>query len=352
MKKEAVDRLTVFSTITGSKAYGTDTPESDTDTRGIAIMKDKSYYYGWLNNFAQYEDKVNDQVVYDIRKAFELMANANPNMLDLLFTDERFHIKTSPYWQMVIENRDAFLSKKARYTFTGYSFAQLKRIRTSRSWLLNPPKKKPERSDFGLPEEKMLGKETIGAFQWVLVNLLQNSLEHMNLTKETQEELEKANWIGLVQQKGVIDETADQIQAITGASDAWMESMRKEQGYNRAKQHWTSYQQWKASRNDKRSELEAKYGYDTKHASHLVRLLRMGEEVLSTGKVIVYRPDREELLAIRNGAWTYEQVEEYAETMEKRIIEVSRTSKLPEKPNRPALDKLCVQVIEWYLTDK
>src|ERR1039458_5020213 len=33
------------------------------------------------------------------------------------------------------------------------------------------------------------------------------------------------------------------------------------------------YNGWKAQRNPKRAELEAKFGYDTKHAMHLVRLM-------------------------------------------------------------------------------
>mgnify|MGYP001607055563 CR=1 FL=1 len=42
-----------------------------------------------------------------------------------------------------------------------------------------------------------------------------------------------------------------------------------------------------------------------KHAMHLVRLMRMCKEILITCEVVVKRPDREELLAIRNGAWSY-----------------------------------------------
>ena len=43
------------------------------------------------------------------------------------------------------------LTKKVQQTFHGYAMAQLKKIKTHRSWLLNPPTKKPSREDFGLP---------------------------------------------------------------------------------------------------------------------------------------------------------------------------------------------------------
>ena len=46
--------------------------------------------------------------------------------------------------------------------------------------------------------------------------------------------------------------------------------------------HWDSYQTWKTHRNPTRAELEPQHGYDTKHAMHLIRLMRMGLEVLET----------------------------------------------------------------------
>jgi len=351
MDKKYVDKCTVFSTVVGSQAYGTNTPESDIDIRGVAVLDDLSYYYGFLKNFEQFEDSVDDTVIYDVRKAFRLISNCNPNMLDLLFVEERFHKKLSRVFAPVLENRDMFLSKKARYSYTGYAFAQLKRIRTARSWLLNPPEKKPERSDFGLPVEKLITPDDMGAFRWVMIHLLKDSIDYTNLSDELKKELSDANWIGLAQSKGVPEQAFEQVQKITGASDAWMDIMKREQAYINSKRHYGSYTQWKNSRNPKRAELEAKFGYDTKHASHLVRLLRMGQEIISTGKVLVFRPDHEELKDIRNhGIWSYEELVEYADSMEESIIELTKTSKLPKEPNRVFLDKLCQTVIQECLS--
>lgn len=352
MDREYVDKCTVYSTIVGSNAYGTNTPESDLDIRGIAVLDNLNYYFGYLDRFEQFEDKVNDVVIYDIRKAFRLIADANPNMLDLLFVEDRFHQVVDPIFERVLENRDKFLSKKIRYTYTGYAFAQLKRIKAARSWLLNPPKKKPERSDYGLPERRVVTRDDLGAYQWIMSNLLRNTVEYLNFSDETKKELKNANWIGLLQRKGIPENCFDEAQDLAGASDEWMEAMKREQGYNNAKRHFDSYTQWKNSRNKKRAVLEEKFGYDTKHASHLVRLMRMGKEILSGGKVLVFRPDHEELLAIRNGAWSYEQIEEYASTMEQEIIDLTNTSALPKEPNRKFLNGLCVEIIEEYLKRK
>ena len=61
---------------------------------------------------------------------------------------------------------------------------------------------------------------------------------------------------------------------------------------------------------------------DFKHAMHLVRLLRMGVEALRDEEIVVKRPDAKELLEIRDGAWTYEEIVEYAEKMDKEVHEV------------------------------
>ena len=117
-------------------------------------------------------------------------------------------------------------------------------------------------------------------------------------------------------------------------------------------QEWDQYQSWKKNRNIDRANLEAKYGYDTKHGMHLVRLMRQCKEILSTGEVLVLRPDREELLAIRDGAWSYEKIVEYAESEDKNMDTLYESTKLPKQPNRNKIDTLCQQIIEEHLYEK
>lgn len=70
-----------------------------------------------------------------------------------------------------------------------------------------------------------------------------------------------------------------------------------------------------------------------KHAMHIVRLLRMGEEVLRDGVINVKRADAQELLAIRNGEWTYEELLAWAEEQDTKLDELVKTSPLPPKPD-------------------
>lgn len=94
----------------------------------------------------------------------------------------------------------------------------------------------------------------------------------------------------------------------------------------------------------KRKNLVQKFGYDTKNAAHLIRLLRMGIEFLNEGELHVLRPDNKELLSIKKGEWTLEEVKQEAEKLFKRAEESYDRSKLPNKPDHEEINKLCVDI--------
>lgn len=71
----------------------------------------------------------------------------------------------------------------------------------------------------------------------------------------------------------------------------------------------------------------------------------MCREILVDHKVIVKRPDAEELLAIRNGAWSYEKVIEFAETEDQLLNEVVKTCTLPKTPDMKFFDNLVREMI-------
>ena len=108
----------------------------------------------------------------------------------------------------------------------------------------------------------------------------------------------------------------------------------------------------------RRRELEIKSGYDTKHAAMLVRLLRVGYEILTTGKVIVKRPDAEELLAVKNGAWSFEKVMEFKDEMEgkleaeylrqKKLIAEGKPTPIPREVDKVKLNAFYHELYNEY----
>ncbi|KJR40017.1 nucleotidyltransferase [Candidatus Magnetoovum chiemensis] len=98
----------------------------------------------------------------------------------------------------------------------------------------------------------------------------------------------------------------------------------------------------------KRKKLVEEFGYDTKNAAHLIRLLRMGIEFLRDGHMYVKREDAAELIDIKKGMWTLEQVKKEAEKLFALSEEAYNESKLPAKPNYRKAEELLISMVETY----
>lgn len=344
---------TLFLTRHGSHAYGTSLPTSDLDIRGIAISPIE-YYLGMSLTFEQaVQNEPIDLTIFELRKFFKLASDANPNALEILFTDPSDHLHVHPLMQRLFDHRDLFLSQKTLHTFSGYSRAQLRRIQGHYRWLKSPPKAPPTRAEFNLPERTVIPADQLAAAQSAIKKQVDSwswhDLEDLDPSTRlmVQQEFERrlveiTQWHWADQEGHVWNAAARTI----GVDENFIRLLDLERQYTARLKEWQQYQQWKATRNPARSALEEKFGYDTKHAMHLVRLLRMCGELLTEGVVRVRRPDAAELLEIRAGAWTYDQLLEYSDKEDARLHEVVKTSKLPKQPDRKRLDALCVEMIQ------
>lgn len=339
---------TLFLTRHGSHAYGLNTAASDEDFKGFAVAP-AEYYTGFVKKFEQGECKDPDCVIYEIRKFFNLAADCNPSIIEVLWTDPECWVIDTAIARDIRESGHLFLSTKARHTFSGYAMSQLKRIQRHYEWLHNPPKREPLREHYNLPERTTIPADQRAAIRAVVnkrVDELNGLLDLDVLDPATAQgvrnRIDKYFESVLIGQDEVWKAAARQ----SGVNEDVLEVLMAERAYNSAREQWRQYENWKATRNPARAALEAKFGYDTKHAMHLVRLMRMGSEILRTGKVIVKRPDREELLDIRRGAWKYEDLLQYAYIMDTAMADAEKVSPLPKRADREKLDALCVKVVE------
>jgi len=271
---------TIHKIRAGSHLYGTSTPESDVDIRGICLAPIETLL--GLSNFKQYQGGADcDLVIYELRRFCALALDANPNILDILMAPKETWQVHDGRWEAIYEHRHAFLSQKVRHTFSGYAVSQLKRIERHRHWIVDPPDHQPAQEEFG----------------------------------------------------GVWDGSTYQFPKVV-----------REKEYRAARNRWDDYQRWLAERNPKRAELERQFGYDTKHALHLVRLMVQAENLLRSGD---YDPrlagdDLAMVRAVMRGEWQYEALISWAEEMDKRIHEMD--SPLPNKPDRKLVEGLCVEI--------
>jgi len=377
-----VDR-TILYVIHGSRAYGTNRPDSDYDYKGVAVPP-RPYRDGFLlkfNQAIQSPDKEQpegpdnaDMVIYGLQKFMKLAAECNPNIIEVLWVDDADVLLCTEAGRLLREHRVDFLSQKALHTFRGYSMAQLRRIETHRKYLLNPPVRPPTRKEFGLPERTVIPKDQLGAAQAKIQKKLDSwevdfgdldAAEKIYISEQVRDYLaemtvlcEPVNPRSLRsvlrwwrRKRKETPQSRDEKRfwvagRLLGYDDNFLEYLDQEKKYGAAKRYWKQYKEWKTNRNPARAALEAKYGFDGKHGMHLVRLMRMCREILLGGAVRVRRPDAEDLKGIRNGDWSYDRMMGWANGQDHELVEIGRASDLPKKPNRVALDKLCQHIMQ------
>jgi len=104
----------------------------------------------------------------------------------------------------------------------------------------------------------------------------------------------------------------------------------------------------RGQRNITRPELVQAYGYDTKYASHIIRLGLQGEEILLTGMLTLPMPEdqRELVIKVRTGGFTLAEISEQIIAVENRIVKAYGQTKLPEKPD---IKKVQRWMVDRYL---
>lgn len=95
----------------------------------------------------------------------------------------------------------------------------------------------------------------------------------------------------------------------------------------------------------KRKQLVTAHGYDTKNASHMIRLLNTAKETLADGILRVYRPDFQLYLDIKDGKYTLDQVKEMATDLFEETHRAYEKSPLPEKAPTEKVEALCVDIL-------
>jgi predicted nucleotidyltransferase len=241
----AKDRVILLAKA-GSHAYGTNTPTSDLDYRGILIPT-VNHFFG-LNDFESYHSPEDtrdgeDIVVYSLKKYAQLALSNNPNVLEMLFGRTEDYMTLTDAGKCLILMRYDFLSKKVFKTFSGYALAQLHRMTQNE------------------------GKPTHG------------------------------------------------------------------QG------------------NPERQKVREEFGYDTKAALHLVRLMRMGIELLRDGELKVYREDYQDLLDIKHGKRTLQDIVSEHDALYQDMLHWYDHTFLPEEPNFNKINKFIVELTQNNLIE-
>lgn len=364
---------TIFLTLAGSQAQGTAREGSDVDLRGVCVAPlsarlslgfDFEQEEGGLPEALEVEvlgrlrqhptasgalGVKTECVIFELYKFTRLCAVQNPGALEVLFSDPNDWVYETTTWRTIYESRHLFITKKVKQTFFGYAMSQLKKIKTHRAWLLHPPEAKPSREAFGLPRTGTLGRDVRTRIERQLDDKLRSyGVDDIDMPQASRvalrERLSSFYQDALSAPDGALEARMRAVASHGLSLPAELVStLNAERRYRDAMRHWEAYQAHKTHRNPARAALERAFGYDSKHAMHLVRLMRMGLEALRTGELQVRRPDAAELLAIRDGAMSFDELMAYVEQLRGELEAAAAQSDLPEEVDAGAVDALLWQ---------
>ncbi|MGW4665962.1 nucleotidyltransferase domain-containing protein [Streptosporangium sandarakinum] len=119
----------VLSVVTGSRAYGLETEDSDVDRRGV-FAAPAPLFWRLDKPPTHLEGPLPEQFSWEVERFCVLALEANPTVLECLWSPivERL----TPAGEELLAIRRAFLSRRAHRTFAGYAQAQLRRLDPAR----------------------------------------------------------------------------------------------------------------------------------------------------------------------------------------------------------------------------
>jgi len=356
--KELRDKnLIIFETVAGSHAYGTATPESDRDIRGVFVQPlNDVLKYGFVD---QVSDETNDVTFYELGRFMQLMSANNPNILELLAMPEDCILHCDEMFHGLMSARHKFLTKRVKYTFAGYAIEQIRKARgynKKMNW-----------------EEKEMTRKTVLDFCYVLVKG-----GSMPFKKWAEKQNEKngyahedyglaaidhahdlyAMYVNLYGEDGKWGIVSDEEKA----NDVQLTSIPKEatlvgylsfnkDGYSSHCSKYKEYQTWLKERNVNRFKMNKAHGknYDSKNMMHTYRLLSMAHE-LAKGELRVRRTEEEraKLMKIRLGEYEYEDLLREAEAMIAGLDAAFEASTLPEKVNTEYVNTILLEMRKHY----
>ena len=115
----------IYRCVVGSRAYGLDEDESDTDRRGV-YLPPAAMHWSLYGVPEQLENAETEECYWELQKFLTLALKANPNVLECLYTPLVEY--AAPLARELLDMRDAFLSKLVYQTYNGYVLSQFKKL--------------------------------------------------------------------------------------------------------------------------------------------------------------------------------------------------------------------------------
>lgn len=357
----------IFKTIVGSQAYGT-------DIKGVSDIDHKGVYMQSIDDLISFNykpqiEKSKDEVHYEVRRFIELLQSANPTVLELLFSPEDCIITKSPEFDLLIQNRDKFLTKKCLMSFGGYAVAQIKKARgldKKMNWEKDKVTRKDvldfcyvltdnessvglkhwlENTDYDLfvkEKRRKAGKIIAGASYPIKIYQENIGLAKVNNVPDLY------SMYAMNSGGGIVSEDSNDVQLRSIPKNApFIAYLRFDKtGYSQSCKDYREYEDWLKNRNTQRYVDTQIHGQsiDGKNLMHCVRLLDVAVEIATEKTINVRRPNREYLLSIRRGEVNLDSIIEQPEIDIKKLDELYANSGLPDDCSKEFCNELLLKI--------
>lgn len=296
----------------GSHLYKLNTKDSDKDFLGVVILP-LEYHFGLqkmeevdlsikdkLSN-GKNSSKAVDRKFYELKRFVQLALNNNPNIIELLFVNEENIVFINDTGRRLLSLKKEFLSQKIIKNFFGFCNAQKRKMNTK--------------------------IHSINKLQTAINFLSSYDLNSSIVLPELKGEKEFTN---IFTQK---DKETYSVGEYNICKNLTIKEAYK--SLNRTLNSATS-----------RKELILKYGYDTKFAHHIIRMLLELKEILLTNNLIFPLQEHDLLMDIKTGKKTLEEVINLMNELEKEINEIINNGKMciPKEPNYELIEKELIDI--------
>ncbi len=320
----------LFETVIGSQAHGTSTPKSDVDTTFVYMAPQ-----AWLYARADYKPHLRlskDRVGYELEHFLGLASTSNPSVNELLFSPEDCWISKNPIYDLLHSQRHKLLSKTAKDAYLGYAASQIRKAQGMEKFQ-NWDKSRTERKtpmDFCWVISNEKGYDTIPLRDFMELHGIQEhelGVTNVNHAPNVFSLFRGDNF------RGIFGDNSDQIlfSSIPKEMNSIALMSYNQDAFKMHNADWKRYTTWKKEVNrDRWVETKDGKSIDAKNVMHLVRLMEMNREIATGKGCLVRRPNREELLAIRNGERNLDEIIAWAEVEEEEVKKLYEQSDLPK----------------------
>ena len=302
----------------GSHAYGTNIEGSDVDIRGAALPSRDDILLG--RDFEQVVDTATDTTIYSFRKMVKLLCEQNPNMLEILFVKPEHILYMDTAGEMLMNNKEIFLTKKIFHTCGGYAKEQLRRLDTKSARTLSQAQQEAHIINSINSAKDTFPKDYFYYDKDAIRLYLDDALEEGGLEKEIFMDVSLSHY-PLRDYRGMWNT---------------MNSILRD--YNKA---------------GKRAKSAYARGAVNKHGMHLTRLLLLAERALRTGDMSTYmEEDHNLLMDIRNGKYMGDDGQMTPEfflminDLEKKMKAAYEKTALPEEVDKRRVEALVKTVMD------